>query len=138
MSDNDAPSVQVLVNDLDADELLEFETCLTATTDHGSDVSIAHRGGALLSELNDIAYTLIVSGLALDYLAGAINRIRLRFGQLTVFDFRNNTLTVSKHPNAGNMAGKALIVGPNGDVTVSKDQDDKALLEALKDVTGQN
>jgi hypothetical protein len=138
MSDNDASSVQVLVSDLDADELLQFETCLTGTPDGGATVSIANRGGALLSEINDVAYTVIVSGLALDYLAGAISRIRLRFARLTVFDFRNNTLIVSKHAKAGDMAGKSVIVGPNGEVTVSKDQDNSALLDAIKEVTGQN
>ena len=74
----------------------------------------------------------------MDYLAGAIDRIRLRFGKLTVFDFRNNTLMVSKHANAGDMAGKCVIIGPKGEVTVSRDQDNSAVLEALKEVANQD
>jgi hypothetical protein len=137
MSNHDALSVQIVVSDLDADELLQFEACLTDTSDEDVDVRIVNRGGALLNQVDDIAYTVMVGGVALNYLAAAINRIRLRFAHLTVFDFRNNTLVVTKHAKAGDMAGKCIIVGPEGEVTISKDQDDSALLKALKKVTSQ-
>jgi len=53
LSENTASSLQVLVSDLDTDELLQFENCLTDQSDAGVEVSIVHRGGALLSEIQE-------------------------------------------------------------------------------------
>jgi hypothetical protein len=130
-------SLQILVGGLTADETLRLEGCLTDPLEGDVQVAkIANRGGALLSEIQDIAYTVIVSGFALDYLASVISRIRRMFAKCTVFDFRNNTLAISQHTGTGELAGKCIIVGPKGDVTISDDQSHIELIQALRQVTG--
>jgi hypothetical protein len=130
-------SLQILVGGLDADETLRLESCLTDPFEDGAEIAeIANRSGALLSEIQDTAYTVMVTGLALEYLASVIFRIRRMFAKCTVFDFRNNTLAISQQAGAGELAGKCIIVGPEGNVTISDDQGHKGLLQALQQVTG--
>lgn len=135
---SDDLTVQVLVYGLTADESLQLEGCLTDPLEVGStDVAeVTNRGSALLAEVAAIAYTVVLSGLALDYLATVIVRIRRMFGKCTVFDFRNNTLAVSQHSGVGELAGKCIVVGPQGEVTITDDRSHAEILGALTQVTG--
>jgi len=129
--------LQILVGGLDADETLQLEGCLTDPLEADAEIAnIANRGGALLSEIHDTAITVMVSGVALDYVVAVIARIRRMFAKCTVFDFRNNTLAISQHSGAGELAGKCMIVGTKGEVTIYDDQSHEELLQALKQVTG--
>jgi len=131
-------TVNIVASNLTAEEALLFEQCLTSEADDSYQVvDVISREGALVAEIGAIAYTVVLSGLALDYLTSVIVRIRRLFAHCTVFDFRNGTLSVSRHPKAGELAGRCIIVGPLGEVVISDDRSHTALLDALKQVSGE-
>jgi hypothetical protein len=86
----------------------------------------------LLAEIQEITYTLILAGGTAEYLAGVIQRIRSRFDDCAVFDFRNHTLTVTKHPDVSQMRGKTLIVAEEGSITVETANDRGIFRDALR------
>lgn len=129
--------IQILATELDANDVVRLEGCLVdPVEDPAERVEIATQSAALLSEINDVAYTIIVSGFALDYLASVILRIRGALSKCTVFDFRSNTMAVSQYKGTGDLAGKYIVIGPQGEVTISSDQHRSELLKALREVTG--
>ncbi|HTX94334.1 MAG TPA: hypothetical protein VME67_05540 [Mycobacterium sp.] len=135
-----ASTIKVVAPHMSDQDTIAFQAALAGELGQQEAEIVASEpeSGPLLAEIQDVAYTLILAGGTLEYLAGVIPRLRSRFADCAVFDFRDNTLAISKHPEAEQMRGKTIIVAENGKITVESVSDRGIFRNALRKLFGDN